>query len=172
MTKRSEQWRDVVGYEGLYQVSNLGRVKSLDRVVQRKLGGPARRKGRVLRSMLSGAYLVVGLYKGGIKTTIAVHRVVAAAWIGPCSDGQEVCHGPNGKLDNSVSNLSYGTRSSNILDRRRDGTHCGRPVRCSDGKEYISMKVAAEETGCDVSGIWAVCNGHRKRTGGYGWTYI
>lgn len=60
-----EQWRDVVGYEGLYQVSNMGRVRSVDRVVRHYLGGPKRLKGRVLQSIVNGGYghLVVGLCK-------------------------------------------------------------------------------------------------------------
>lgn len=55
---------------------------------------------------------------------------------------------------------------------RRDGTHTGRPVRRSDGIEFISMSVAAEETGCWCQHIWKVCNGRLKTTGGYGWEYL
>ncbi len=158
-------------------MSDLGRVQSMDRIVPDTRHGPGsnrKLKGRILRPIgLSrySPYLMVTLCKGGVATTIAVHRVVASAWIGPCPDGQEVCHGTNGKLDNSVSNLRYDTRSKNELDKRRDGTHCGRPVRRSDGKEFISLHVAAEETGCYASGIWRACNNKRKTAGGYGWEY-
>lgn len=169
--KRLEQWRDVVGFEGLYQVSNLGRVKSLDRIVPHPTGGPKKLKGRVLRTTLSGMRLAVTLWKGGIGTVIQVHRIVAKVWLGPCPDGMEVCHGLNGHLDNSVSNLRYDTHTNNLLDRRRDGTHSGRCVKRSDGVEFINMHVAAEESGCHSSSICEVCRGKRKSAGGYGWEY-
>ncbi len=172
MMKRLEQWRDVVGYKGLYQVSDLGRIKSLDRVVPHARFGTMKLKGRIRRPGLVGPHLAISLCKGGIQTTVLVHRVVAAAWIGPCPDGMEVCHGPNGQRDNSVSNLRYGTRSDNGLDRRRDGTHGGRCVRRSDGVEFINMHVAAEESGCHDKNIGAVCKGRAKTAGGYGWEYI
>jgi hypothetical protein len=114
----------------------------------------------------------VDLSKNGNQRTILVHRLVAAAWIGPRPDGQQVRHGPNGVSDNSVSNLCYGTLSENQKDRRRDGTHRGRRVRRSDGVEFINMHVAAEETGCRYSHIWDVCNGRRKTAGSYGWEYV
>lgn len=169
--KSLERWRDIIYYVGLYQVSDLGRVSSLDRVVTGPWG-PCKLKGRILRPALSSSHLVVALYKDGIPTTKRVHQLVAQAWIGPCPDGMEVCHGPNGKLDNSVSNLRYDTRSNNALDCRRDGTHGGRPVRRSDGVEYINMRVAAEESGCNPGHICNVCRGISKTTGGYGWEYV
>lgn len=170
--KRSERWKDVVGYEGLYQVSDCGRIKSLDRIVPDKRTGPKKLKGRILRPGTTGSYLVVGLCKDGIQTTVRVHRLVAEAWLGPCPDGMEVCHGPNGQMDNSVSNLRYDTYVNNALDRREHGKYGGRPVRRSDGVEYISLAVAAEETGCRHQYISLVCNGKRKTTGGYSWEYI
>lgn len=168
-----EKWRDVVGYSGYYQVSDLGRVRSVDRVVRDKRGGPRKLKGRFLRPRPDkSGHLAVVLCNEGNQRTIYVHRVVAAAWIGPCPDGQQVKHGPNGVADNSVANLCYGTRSEDGLDKRRDGTHGGRADRRSDGKEFINMRVAAEETGCDYRGIWNVCNGKNKTAGGYGWEYV
>ena len=168
-----EQWRDVVGYEDYYQVSNMGRVRSVDRVVSGK-SGPTKLKGRILRSNPSNQYghLVVDLCKGGVRQTIPIHQLVAVAWIGPRPDHQQVRHGPNGVQDNSVANLCYGTQSEDGLDKRRDGTHGGRPVRRSDGVEFINMAVAAEETGCNYTNIGYVCRGQRKHTGGYGWEYM
>ena len=169
-----ERWRDVVGYSGYYEVSNLGRVRSLDRVVRHPRGGPKKLKGRILRLRPGSqyGYLVVNLWKKGIQRTIYVHQLVTRAWIGLYPSGQQVRHGPRGKLDNSISNLCYGTHSEDSLDKRRDGTHGGRPVRRSDGIEFINMHVAAEESGCCPPDIWKVCNGRRKTTGGYEWEYI
>jgi len=167
-----EQWRDVVGYSGYYQVSNLGRVRSVDRVIKHQYSGTLRLKGQELQQCLRGSYLAVGLCRGGITRTIRVHQLVATAWIKPNSSGQKVRHGVNGKLDNSVTNLSYGSLSDNQLDRRRDGTHRGKPVRRSDGVEFINMQVAAEESNCRANSICSVCKGKHKTTGGYGWEYI
>ena len=156
-----ERWRDVIGYEGLYQVSDLGRVRSLDR------GG---RKGRIRKISVKNhfGHLGLNLSKAGKGETVYVHRLVMAAWVGPCPDGCEVLHGAAGITDNFVGNLSYGTRSQNLLDRRRDGT-CGKAVIRSDGVRFESMREAAKESGCGVSGVGNACNGHLKTSGGYGW---
>jgi len=168
-----EQWRDVVGYEGHYEVSDLGRVRSVDRVIKHPRGG-SKRKSRIMRCRLNrpNGYLKLDLRKDGVRQLVAVHRLVAAAWIGPCPDGQQVRHGLGGHLDNSVDNLSYGTHSQNELDKRRDGTHSGRAVRRSDGVEFPSMRVAGEASDCDHDNIWSACNGHSKTAGGYGWEYV
>ena len=127
-----------------------------------------------MRPCLNSRYGHLGIHlsKNGVERIIRVHQLVATAWIGPCPEGQQVRHGPNGVTDNSVSNLCYGTPSEDGFDKRRDGTHGGRAVRRSDGIEFINMRVAAEEIGCKYQNIWRVCNGKRKTTGGYGWEYI
>jgi len=121
----TEEWRPVVGWEGLYEVSDLGRVRSLDRVVQtrNRWGIIERRfKGRVLSDNTSGAYLTVALCKNGQARTHLIHTLVAEAFIGRRPQSQEVCHGPKGQRDNSVGNLRYGTHSENLKDRDKDGT--------------------------------------------------
>jgi hypothetical protein len=169
----TERWKWVCGYEGLYQVSDHGRVRSVDRVVPDGKGGTKKMTGRVLRANPGNRFghLAVALCNEGAHRTVTVHSIVAVAWIGPCPDGCQVRHGPGGKHDNSVGNLCYGTPSQNEHDKRRDGTHGGVAVVRSDGKEFISIHVAAEESGCSYTNIWAVCNGRRKSTGGYGWRY-
>jgi len=166
-------WREVVGYEGYYEVSDCGKVRSVDRVVP---DGPNRERklyGQVMsaRPLLRTGHLGLNLSKDGIVKHKLVHRLVASAWIGPCPDGQQVRHGPNGVADNSVSNLSYGTPTENNLDCRRDGTDGGVRVRRSDGKEFASMAIAAEESGCNPDSICHVCKGRRKSAGGWGWEY-
>ena len=108
-----EVWRDVIGREGEYQVSNLGRVRSLDRTIVYKNGRLVHRKGKVLSQGNSGGYKFVNLGDGNSKK---VHVLVAEAFIGIRPDGLDVCHNDGDKTNNRLSNLRYGTRSENNLD--------------------------------------------------------
>lgn len=116
----TEIWRPIADYEGLYEVSNLGRVKSLKR--QTRAGQWVHE--RVLKVLhASNQYQQVCLWKNGKSKRVLVHRLVAQAFLGPCPLGCVVCHGAAGKHVNSVDNLSYGTRSkNNKQDKLRDGT--------------------------------------------------
>lgn len=104
-----EEWKDVPGYEGIYSVSSLGRVRS-SRVV--------------LKQCKDGhGYNQVTLCKDGNGKKKQVATVVLEAFSGPRPTGLIVCHGPGGKNDNSISNLSWGTWSKNQgEDRVRDGS--------------------------------------------------
>ena len=167
-----ERWRDVAGYEGFYQVSDQGRVRSVSRVVPHKRYGSMKLKGRILRPGPCGSgHVQVVLCKDGVKRYALVHRLVLASFVGPCPAGKECLHGPAGVSDNSVSNLKWGSHKENGSDMRRDGTHNGRAVIRSDGVEFINMHVAAEGSGCSNSGICDCCNGRGKTAGGFGWRY-
>ncbi len=165
-----EIWKDVIDYAGIYQVSDQGRVRSIDRVVLYKTGMQREVKGVVLKQMLNpNQYLYNTLYKGNGGKTLAVHRLVCEAFIGPCPEGKEVLHGPEGKQDNSIGNLSYGTRSKNELDKRRDGTSKIKAVIRSDGVVFDSMTQAEKATGIKRGTVSNVCRGHFKSAGGYTW---
>ena len=167
-------WKDIPGYEGYYQASRDGRIRSVGRIVPHARYDVMNIKERILRTPPDAryGYFIVCLHKKGVQSNRLVHQLVAETWIGPCPTGQEVCHGPNGVTDNSVSNLSYNTRLKNQRDRYRDGTHNGKRVRRSDGMEFISTREAAEESNCYHTNIGSVCNGHRQTAGGYGWSYV
>lgn len=162
-------WKDIPGLEEEYQASNNGDIRSLDRTIFRK-SGPVQLRGKLLRLVLNGnGYYVVNI-KGSVRK---VHRLVASAFIGVCPNGQEVRHGPRGKSNNSVNNLSYGTRSQNQLDRRRDGTFTtsNRAVLRSDGIKFPTVTEAALSSGTHKSDISATARGKRKTAGGYKWRY-
>ncbi len=177
--EESEEWRDIAGYEGFYQVSDLGRVRSLDRIIERRTG-PCKQSGRILKPGTKGQekYLAVNLCQYGEMKFWCVHILVLEAFVGPRPEGMQCCHGPAGSSINCVSNLSWGTRSKNQgEDKRRDGTsNTGtrkpRPVCRSDGRKFKSIAAAARENNCSSSAIGYACRGKQKRAAGYGWEYV
>ncbi|MDK7147208.1 NUMOD4 motif-containing HNH endonuclease [Corynebacterium kroppenstedtii] len=119
-----ERWRPVVDYEGIYEVSDQGRVRSLDRIITQHDGMKRPMRGRILRQQVrdDGHTQVVMKYMG-VAATRKVHRLVAMAFLGPCPEGMEVCHNNGNPADNRLSNLRYGTRSENMYDRVKHGDH-------------------------------------------------
>lgn len=121
MESAIEIWRDVPGLEGIYFVSNLGRVHS-------SYGG-----GRVLKpypTKAEGGYMVVSLYVCGVRTPRLVHCLVMEAFVGPCPEGQEVLHEEPNRYDVRLSNLRYGTHQENVAmtvaaDRHTIGSRNG-----------------------------------------------
>lgn len=110
-----EEWRAVFGFEGSYEVSSYGRVRSLDRIIVRSDGRVLRWKGRILipRQANAKRYPVVSL---GADLQIGVHKLVMITFVGPCPPGMEVLHGDGDKSNNSLVNLSYGTHLENMAD--------------------------------------------------------
>ena len=124
MQPTQENWLPVVGYEGLYEVSDLGRVRSL-------------RSGHLLKMATNRGYPRVGLNKDGNARAVRVHILVAAAFIGPRPDGQEVCHANGVKTDNRVTNLRYDTHAENNRDIVRHGHHFRQQTdHCPYGHPY------------------------------------
>lgn len=93
-----EIWRDIIGYEGLYQVSSLGRVKSLERYVLHKKADPSygyrHRKEKILVTFVRNqtGHVAVNLYKNDVMTTLHVHTLVLEAFVGDCPQGQQCRH--------------------------------------------------------------------------------
>lgn len=117
----AEEWRPIPGYEGIYEVSDQGRVRSLDRV--RHLGG-RRLRGQDIKPSSNGrGRLQVGLRRDGQSRALQVHRLVLAAFVGPCPDGMQACHWDDDPSNNTLANLRWDTPSANMLDRVRLGTH-------------------------------------------------
>jgi hypothetical protein len=125
----AETWKAIPGFEGLYEVSDHGRVRSLDRVtgVLNRWGTITQRKfaGRVLQPETNharGGYRYVNLYVDGAQHLRRVAVLVAAAFLGPRPDGQEVRHLNGQPTDDRKANLAYGTRKENAADREAHGT--------------------------------------------------
>jgi hypothetical protein len=125
-----EVWRSIEGFERLYEVSNQGRVRSLDHLVhQVNRWGPmvSLYRGRVLSSSVANnGYLQVTLSKGNIPHQKHVHTLVARAFLGRQPEGCFVCHNDGNKLNCRDGNLYYGTPKQNADDAGRHGTRaCG-----------------------------------------------
>ena len=149
-----EQWKPVNGYEGIYEVSSHGRVRSLDRVVTYSDGRVRRHKGKILSAPLSrDGYPAVNLHTQGKLKKRYVHSLIAETFIGPRPEGMEVCHNDGNPTNNHVDNLRYGTRSENMLDRVRHGTnpstaktHCPRGHELSAENNPPSSAKLGERT--------------------------
>lgn len=118
-----ERWLSVPGFEGFYEVSDLGRVRSV-----RHMTAAGWRGGKLLAPFTdSDGYLRVNLSRyGKVFGLQPVHGLVLLAFAGPPAPGQQTRHGPGGKTDNRLVNLCYGTALENSDDKRRDGTMaCG-----------------------------------------------
>lgn len=120
-----EQWLPVPGYEGYYEVSDLGSVRSLPRVTNGSFNGTRRLSGRVLRPVLGGpdGRRLVVLYRDGEGRSHFIYPIVLTAFVGPRPAGMEACHSDGDCTNDRLSNLRWDTPSSNILDAVEHGTH-------------------------------------------------
>lgn len=191
---QEEIWKDIAGYEGLYQVSNLGRVKGLDRVIYRS-STPQYVKGKIMsQGLLNTGYRYVTLWNKKNRQVFLVHRLVAEAFL-PKQHGKNVVDHIDGiRTNNHVSNLRWCTRKENTnfpLARAKyeksnqkrienirlfHQKHSLQVVQLTtEGtivKKWNSVKQASESLGILTSGIYASCIGEKKTAGGYKWRYI
>lgn len=116
-------WKAVVGYEGLYEVSDRGEVRSLDRWVPNRHGTRSWRRGAIMRQVLlnKSGYPAVGLSKDGVQSLVKVHVLVAEAFIGPRPEGYVTRHLDGDPTNNRKSNIRWGTWQENSDDRTRHG---------------------------------------------------
>lgn len=125
----AERWAPIPGWEGLYEVSDHGRVRSLPRVVKSNdAGGTRWWNGRVRKPTLyNNGYYYVALTGRGRRERFAIHRLVLLAFAGPCPPSHEALHGDGDRGNNRLSNLRWGTSKENAADRDRHGTARYRP---------------------------------------------
>lgn len=133
----AEKWAPIAGYEGHYEVSDHGNVRSLDRVVKTSRG-TRRVQGKTLSKRPdTHGYYRVRLCLGGRKADPLIHRLVIETFVGPPGEGQECCHTNGNNTDNRVENLRWATHRENILDIARYGTYPEKKkTHCPQGHPY------------------------------------
>lgn len=134
-----ERWLPVVGWEAYYEVSDQGRVRSLDRIVVETTGRARRHYGRILRpSKDRHGYRRVLFSVHRVETTILVHHLVLEAFIEPRPPGMYGLHGSGDCTDNRPSNLRWGTQGDNMLDKIRHGNdHNSNRTHCPEGHRLV-----------------------------------
>ena len=163
-----ELWKDIKGYEGKYQVSNFGRVKSLNYK-------NSNQEGYLTPSLSNRGYYRVSLTINGITKQFNIHRLVAETFLPNPSNLNCVNHKDENRLNNSVANLEWCSLEYNTTYgslQQRSANSRKKPVICIEtGVVYDSAKDAAEVLQLSASTITQCCKGHRKTHGKYHWKY-
>ena len=160
-----ETWKAIDGYDGLYEVSDLGRVKSLwygkEKILKPQNGAPG--------------YLQVGLHKDGQKKVLLIHRLVAEAFIPNPNNLETINHKDEVKTNNVSSNLEWMSRADNVAySQPRWAKRSVQMFDKSTGEllaTFPSLMEAERVTGISRSHISKCCNGKLKSAGGYIWRY-
>jgi len=173
-----EQWKEISGYEGCYEVSNYGNVRSIPHKVNTKGGKQRNSPGCMMKQKTTrNGYKQIGLSQNGKNKWIGVHRLVAEAFV-PNPEGlPQVNHKDEKKTNNYADNLEWVTASDNCKYGHRNDTmieQTSRKVERLMGNvivTYNSIRSAAEMTGVSASHICQCCKGERKTAGGTQWRY-
>lgn len=168
-----EEWRDVKDYQGKYQVSNLGRIKSLNY--------NKTKKEKILIEVENGkGYKTVLLSKNGKKIRFYVHRLVYTAFVGVITDGYQIDHINNNKTDNRLQNLQLLTSSENNKKRyidnpnyKNNGGRAKIKIKCLNNNViYNSINDASRRLNLNSGSIYSVLKGRCKQIKGYSFEYI
>jgi hypothetical protein len=183
-----EIWKNIKGYEGFYQVSNLGRVKSLDRYITYSNGNVIFTKGKIINGFKKdNGYWSIDLYKNGTKKKFHKHRLVAMEFIPNPENKPEVNHKDENRSNNCVDNLNWCTSKENkhygsLPERRKEiakitAAKLSKPVDqySLDGKYITTFKSSSEverTLGIPATSIIRNCKCVKTKTcAGYIWKY-
>lgn len=180
-----EVWLPIQGYEGLYEVSHYGRIRSLDRIVRSNpINGFRFQKGRIKGQSDNGeGYLIVSLYKDGVGRLFYAHRLIATAFISdPPDENSTVNHKDGNKYNNYWRNLEWMTMADNHKHAKETGLYIGFPTKHVQQwyggllvAEFKSASEAARVTKICRSSIAECCRPYRDNrghtAGGFEWRF-
>ena len=181
MREINEVWRPIKGFEGYYECSSFGNIRSIDRVIVDVYGKPFHKKGRILKSReLNQGYLTVGLSKNNYVKNYLIHRLIAQTFLPNPQNYTEVNHKDENTSNNRVDNLewcspkynaNYGTRNKRVAEKQYKSVN----QYTLDGvliKIWESARVACKELGYKSrSNIQNCCKGRYKSAYGFIWKY-
>ena len=182
MADKQEEWLPVNGYEGIYEVSNLGNIRSLSREVNCKYGKRITREKNICKNYNpKTGYYMVCLSKDRIKKTFLLHRLIATAFIDNAMNLPQVNHKNEIKTDNRAENLewcdsiynnNYGTKKERISQKNKI-SKCKPVMQIKDGVviNIFPSTISAKHI-ADPGHIGSCCNGQRKSAGGYEWAFV
>lgn len=174
----TEIWKPVVGYEKYYEVSNIGRVRSLDREMTSPTGKKFIKKGRIRKQNINPktGYYMLFLNGRDSKRCHSVHRLVAEAFLENPSNLPIVNHKNEIRADNRAENLEWCTHQynmlySNVFEKSRKPVVQIDPMTKEEVR-WSSARAAHAATGVEYKNISACCRGLRPRAGGYEWRFL
>lgn len=175
-----EIWKPVVGFEGIYSVSNYGNVRREETGVSKGTGNYARSQHTLKQKKNNKGYLLVDLYKNNTRHQFLVHRLVATAFITNANNLPCVNHIDENKFNNNVDNLEWCTQKYNInfgSCARKIGEANSNPVEqySKTGEkicEYPSIIEAQRQTNISNGNIVDCLHGRRQSAGGFIWRYV
>ena len=168
LSKELELWKQIKGYEDLYQISSFGRVKSMHK-----------KPYKILKSTLRGEYMGIQLNKNNKGKTFSVHRLVALTFLKDNDTIKIVNHKDCNKLNNNILNLEWVTHKENRKHAETNNLFTPKCIKVSQFskdkktliKTFNSIKEAMESTGISDAKICMVCKGKRNHAGEYFWKY-
>lgn len=177
---QDEVWRPVVGYEDYYEVSNLGRLRTVGHIIEYSDG--RRRHVRGGRMISYGkprpnGYYIKCLQRGNTKKYVTIHRLVATAFIPNPMGLEQINHINGNKIDNRVENLEWITREDNMLHAvytlgKVTGVPAKKIICVETGEIFDSRNSAMKAKGCDVRNLSKVIDKNDRTLGGYHWRNI
>lgn len=153
-----EDWKDIKGYEGLYQISNYGNVRSLDRLRKTHANGVAKIKGKKLKKVVANTgYYVVNLRKNNASNVVNIHRLVAEAFIENKGNKKCVHHKDENKLNNNVHNLMWVThkQNSNLGTMPQRAKENATKHRFLLNGKYLTLREISENTKIPFSTLYS-----------------
>ncbi len=177
-----EIWKDIIGFEGYYQVSSFGNIRSVDRYIQNNPNASRKLKGKNLKQKIGiKGYHLICLHKNGSNKFVRVPRIVGEMFVENPLNKPQINHKDGDKSNNNASNLEWATCLENITHSVKNGFHKSgsnhvqsKPViQMTLDKKFIkrhgSMMCAFRDTGVADTGISLCCANKRKHAGGFLW---